>query len=39
MWHGTQPFGGDAMRLSIAFDLLPAQTLHLALQPLRAAPH
>ena len=24
MWHGTQPFGGDEARLSIAFDLLPA---------------
>jgi tetratricopeptide (TPR) repeat protein len=24
MWHGTVPFGGDADRLSIAFDLVPA---------------
>ncbi|MBV8593098.1 MAG: tetratricopeptide repeat protein, partial [Caulobacteraceae bacterium] len=24
MWHGVVPFGGDAPRLSMAFDLLPA---------------
>jgi tetratricopeptide (TPR) repeat protein len=24
MWHGTQPFGGDEPRLSIAFDVIPA---------------
>jgi uncharacterized protein (TIGR02466 family) len=24
MWHGTEPFEGDAPRLTIAFDLLPA---------------
>jgi hypothetical protein len=24
MWHGTVPFSGDAPRLSVAFDLLPA---------------
>jgi hypothetical protein len=24
MWHGTAPFSGDAERLTIAFDLLPA---------------
>ena len=24
MWHGTIPFGGDAPRLTIAFDLVPA---------------
>jgi tetratricopeptide (TPR) repeat protein len=24
MWHGTVPFGGDAPRLAIAFDALPA---------------
>jgi tetratricopeptide (TPR) repeat protein len=24
MWHGTVPFGGDASRLTIAFDALPA---------------
>jgi len=24
LWHGTAPFGGDAPRLSVAFDLVPA---------------
>lgn len=24
MWHGTEPFGGDEPRLTIAFDLVPA---------------
>jgi uncharacterized protein (TIGR02466 family) len=24
MWHGTVPFSGDAPRLTIAFDLVPA---------------
>ncbi len=24
MWHGTVPFGGEAPRLSVAFDLVPA---------------
>ncbi len=24
MWHGTEPFGGDAPRLTLAFDLVPA---------------
>lgn len=24
MWHGTVPFGGEAPRLTIAFDVLPA---------------
>lgn len=24
MWHGTEPFGGNAPRLTMAFDLLPA---------------
>lgn len=24
MWHGTEPFGGDMPRLTVAFDLLPA---------------
>lgn len=24
LWHGTEPFGGDRPRLSVAFDLLPA---------------
>ncbi len=24
MWHGTAPFTGDAARLTVAFDLLPA---------------
>lgn len=24
MWHGTQPFGGDASRLTLAFDVVPA---------------
>ncbi len=24
MWHGTAPFGGEAPRLSVAFDLVPA---------------
>lgn len=24
MWHGTEPFGGEASRLTIAFDLVPA---------------
>jgi len=24
LWHGTEPFGGDAARLTVAFDLLPA---------------
>ncbi len=24
MWHGTEPFAGDGVRLSVAFDLLPA---------------
>lgn len=25
LWHGTEPFGGDAARLTVAFDLLPAE--------------
>lgn len=25
MWHGTVPFGGDAPRMTIAFDLIPDQ--------------
>jgi uncharacterized protein (TIGR02466 family) len=25
LWHGTEPFGGDAPRLTVAFDLLPAE--------------
>jgi tetratricopeptide (TPR) repeat protein len=24
MWHGTQPFGGEASRLTLAFDVVPA---------------
>ncbi len=24
MWHGTAPFGGDAQRLTMAFDVVPA---------------
>ena len=24
LWHGTEPFGGDAPRLAVAFDLVPA---------------
>ncbi|PZQ58714.1 MAG: hypothetical protein DI544_13560 [Sphingomonas taxi] len=24
MWHGTEPFGGERPRLTVAFDLLPA---------------
>lgn len=24
MWHGTQPFGGEAWRLTLAFDVVPA---------------
>lgn len=24
MWHGTQPFGGGARRLTVAFDVVPA---------------
>lgn len=24
MWHGTEPFGGEHRRLTIAFDLIPA---------------
>lgn len=24
MWHGTEPFGGDQPRLTLAFDLVPA---------------
>lgn len=24
MWHGTVPFGGDASRLTLAFDVVPA---------------
>lgn len=24
MWHGTEPFGGDAPRLTLAFDVVPA---------------
>ncbi|GAW40098.1 Tetratricopeptide repeat protein [Brevundimonas sp. SH203] len=24
MWHGTQPFGGEASRLTLAFDVAPA---------------
>lgn len=24
MWHGTEPFGGDAPRLTMAFDVVPA---------------
>lgn len=24
MWHGTEPFGGDASRLTLAFDVAPA---------------
>ncbi|MBJ6121488.1 2OG-Fe(II) oxygenase family protein [Sphingomonas sp. BT553] len=24
LWHGTEPFAGEASRLSVAFDLLPA---------------
>ncbi|MDQ0462789.1 tetratricopeptide (TPR) repeat protein [Caulobacter ginsengisoli] len=24
MWHGTQPFGGEARRLTMAFDVMPA---------------
>lgn len=24
MWHGTQPFGGGASRLTLAFDVVPA---------------
>jgi tetratricopeptide (TPR) repeat protein len=24
MWHGTQPFGGDETRLTLAFDVVPA---------------
>lgn len=24
MWHGTEPFGGDQPRLTMAFDLVPA---------------
>jgi tetratricopeptide (TPR) repeat protein len=24
MWHGTEPFGGDEPRLTMAFDLVPA---------------
>lgn len=24
MWHGTAPFGGNAIRLTVAFDALPA---------------
>ena len=24
MWHGTAPFGGEAPRLTIAFDIVPA---------------
>jgi tetratricopeptide (TPR) repeat protein len=24
MWHGTQPFGGDQRRLTVAFDVVPA---------------
>jgi tetratricopeptide (TPR) repeat protein len=27
MWHGTVPFGGEMPRLSVAFDLLPADRL------------
>ncbi|WP_375251270.1 putative 2OG-Fe(II) oxygenase [Sphingomonas sp.] len=23
LWHGTEPFTGNAPRLTIAFDLLP----------------
>jgi hypothetical protein len=23
LWHGTEPFSGDAPRLTVAFDLLP----------------
>ena len=25
LWHGTEPFGGGAARLTVAFDLLPAE--------------
>ena len=25
MWHGTVPFDGDAPRLTVAFDLVPAR--------------
>jgi len=24
MWHGTQPFGGEQDRLTVAFDIVPA---------------
>ncbi|PZU77314.1 MAG: hypothetical protein DI531_00555 [Brevundimonas sp.] len=24
MWHGTEPFGGEATRLTLAFDIVPA---------------
>lgn len=24
LWHGTEPFGGDAARLTVAFDVVPA---------------
>ena len=25
LWHGTEPFAGDAARLTVAFDLLPVE--------------
>lgn len=27
MWHGTVPFGGEASRMSLAFDILPGPNL------------